>query len=288
MEYRKIYSMKMRKNFFGICLIATTLFVSSAFSSLAEFGPGADLSPSGATSAAFVTTAHTTTSTGSDTFGQHTDGQAAIIDTTETMTSAPTGDDTKAEALTKTLTAQITDQIILVVDHSLALYHKQADGSWQKTMETYCGYGRNGLKAWNERHEGDQTTPVGSFPILHAFGICPNPGTQMSWRDVTPSSYWSGEQSTYNSWVESATPISGEHLSEYTICYKYAMAVGFNVNPTVYKRGSAIFLHCKNPAEWSSAGCVSVEEADMIALLQQCHNGCYMMIVPNEASIANF
>ena len=30
------------------------------------------------------------------------------------------------------------------------------------------------------------------------------------------------------------------------------------------------------------------EEADMIALLQQCHNGCYMMIVPNEASIANF
>ena len=155
-------------------------------------------------------------------------------------------------------------------------------------METYCGYGRNGLKAWNERHEGDQTTPVGSFPILHAFGISPNPGTQMSWRDVTPNSYWSGEQATYNTWVESATPISGEHLSEYTICYKYAMAVGFNVNPTVYKRGSAIFLHCKNPAEWGSAGCVSVEEADMIALLQQCHNGCYMMIVPNEASIANF
>lgn len=280
--------MKMRKNFIGTCLIAATLFVSSAFSSLAEFGPGAHLSPSGDTSAAFVTTAHTTTSTGSDTSGQHTDGQVAIIDTTGKMTSAPTDDDTKAEALTKTLTAQITDQIILVVDHSLALYNKQADGSWQKAMETYCGYGRNGLKAWNERHEGDQTTPVGSFPILHAFGICPNPGTQMSWRDVTPNSYWSGEQSTYNSWVESATPIGGEHLSEYTICYKYAMAVGFNVNPTVYKRGSAIFLHCKNPAEWGSAGCVSVEEADMIALLQQCHNGCYMMIVPNEASIANF
>ena len=165
---------------------------------------------------------------------------------------------------------------------------QKADGSWQKEMETYCGYGRNGLKAWNERHEGDQTTPVGSFPILHAFGISPNPGTQMSWRDVTPNSYWSGEQATYNTWVESATPISGEHLSEYTICYKYAMAVGFNVNPTVYKRGSAIFLHCKNPADWGSAGCVSVEEADMIALLQQCHNGCYMMIVPNEASIANF
>lgn len=243
--------MKKYKQLIGTCLIAAMLFVSSAFTSLAAFGP-------------------------------------TIIDTMGPVTSAPTGDDAKAEALAKTLTAQITDQIILVVDHSLALYDKQADGSWQKAMETYCGYGRNGLKAWNERYEGDQTTPVGSFPILHAFGISPNPGTQMSWRDVTPNSYWSGEQATYNTWVESATPISGEHLSEYTICYKYAMAVGFNVNPTVYKRGSAIFLHCKNPADWGSAGCVSVEEADMIALLQQCHNGCYMMIVPNEASIANF
>ena len=274
--------MKKRKKLIGTCLIAAMLFVSSAFTSLAEFGPGADMSTSVDTSVTVVTTAHTNTA------AELTKGQAAIIDTTEPVTSAVTGDDATAEALAKTVTAQITDQIILVVDHSLALYNKQADGSWKKAMETYCGYGRNGLKAWNERHEGDQTTPVGSFPILHAFGISPNPGTQMSWRDVTPNSWWSGEQATYNSWVESATPISGEHLSEYTICYKYAMAVGFNVNPTVYKRGSAIFLHCKNPAEWGSAGCVSVEEADMIALLQQCHNGCYMMIVPNEASIANF
>ena len=280
--------MKKYKKIIGTCLIAAMLFVSSAFTSLAEFGPGADLSPSGDVTAAAGTTVITNTSTGSGTSAPFTSVQAAIIDTTGPVTSAATGDDATAEALAKTLTAQITDQIILVVDHSLSLYNKQADGSWKRAMETWCGYGRNGLKAWNERHEGDQTTPVGSFPILHAFGISPNPGTQMSWRDVTPNSYWSGEQATYNSWVESATPISGEHLSEYTICYKYAMAVGFNVNPTVYKRGSAIFLHCKNPADWGSAGCVSVEEADMIALLQQCHNGCYMMIVPNEASIANF
>ncbi len=215
-------------------------------------------------------------------------GPGAIIDTTAPVSTVKGSEDAKAEALAGTLTAQITDQIILVVDHNLALYNKQPDGSWKKVMETYCGYGRNGLKAWNERQEGDQTTPVGSFPILHAFGINANPGTQMSWRDVTPYSYWSAEETGYNTWVESMTPIRGEHLSEYTICYKYAMAIGFNMNPTVYKRGSAIFLHCKNPAEWGSAGCVSVEEADMIALLQLCHNGCYMMIVPNEASIANF
>ena len=100
--------MKKYKKILGICLIATMLFVSSAFTSLAEFGP-------------------------------------TIIDTTGPVTSAATGDDATAEALAKTLTAQITDQIILVVDHSLSLYNKQADGSWKKAMETYCGYGRNGL-----------------------------------------------------------------------------------------------------------------------------------------------
>ena len=59
MDYRRIYSMKMRKNFIGACLIAALLFVSSAFTSLAEFGP-------------------------------------TIIDTTGPVTSAPSGDDAKA------------------------------------------------------------------------------------------------------------------------------------------------------------------------------------------------
>lgn len=63
----------------------------------------------------------------------------------------------------------------------------------------------------------------------------------MTYREIQPTSYWSAEESTYNTWVESATQIDGEHLSEYTICYKKAMAIGFNQNPTVYKRGSAIF-----------------------------------------------
>lgn len=222
-----------------------------------------------------------------------TDGTSGIQNSRSTealhsLSESETITDTKAQALAGTLTAQITDQIILVVDHRLSLYNRQVDGSWKRALDTYCGYGRNGLKAWNLREEGDQTTPIGSFPILFSFGIASNPGTGLTWRDVTPYSYWSGEKESYNTWVESTTPISGEHLSDYSICYRYAMAIGFNIEPTVYKRGSAIFLHCKNPAEWGSAGCVSVEESDMITLLQQCHNGCYIMIVPDEASIAHF
>ncbi|ETP73867.1 hypothetical protein UYO_0121 [Lachnospiraceae bacterium JC7] len=246
--------MKQFKSSVHIIIMAMTMALCTAFSALAEFGPGA------------VT-------------------EDTVI---YTEVKADRISDPIAEKLGKTMTSQLTDQIILVNDHNLTLWNRQSDGSWEKDMDVYCGYGRNGLKPYNERKEGDQTTPIGSFPILHSFGFGSNPGTAMTWREITENSYWSGEKATYNTWVESSTPVGGEHLSEYTICYKYAMAIGFNINPTVYKRGSAIFLHCKNPAEWGSAGCVSVTEDNMLTLLKKCHDGCYIMIVPNEDYISNF
>ncbi len=246
--------MKNFKSVFYSSIMAMTLALCTAFSAFAEFGPGADIA-----------------------------GEAIVSEAKADKVSDPI-----AEKLASTMTSQLTDQIILVNDHNLTLWNRQSDGSWIKDMDVYCGYGRKGLKAYTERKEGDETTPVGSFPILHAFGFGSNPGTAMTWREITKNSYWSGEKSTYNTWVESTTPVGGEHLSEYTICYKYAMAIGFNQNPTVYKRGSAIFLHCKNPEEWGSAGCVSVTEDNMLTLLQKCHDGCYIMIVPNEDYISNF
>lgn len=190
-----------------------------------------------------------------------------------------------ANLLAKTATAKKTSQIILVVDHNLTFWEKNSNGYWLRKMNVYCGYGSNGLNA--DRHEGDRTTPIGSFPILHGFGIASNPGSTMQYRKVTSNSYWSGEYSTYNQWVESARPIGGEHLIDY-YQYKYAMAIGFNRNPTVYKKGSAIFLHCKSYDHWSTAGCVSVEESAMKRLLQLSRNGVYMIIVKNQGDITAY
>ena len=190
-----------------------------------------------------------------------------------------------AQTLKATQTAAKTDQIILVVDHNLSFWEKTSDGNLSRKMSVYCGYGSNGLSA--DRTEGDRTTPIGSFPILHGFGIADNPGSTMQYKKITGSSYWSGEQSTYNQWVESPRPISGEHLIDY-YQYKYAMAIGFNRNPTVYKKGSAIFLHCKSYDHWSTAGCVSVEETVMKQLLQMSHNGVYIIIVKDPADVSAY
>ena len=186
--------------------------------------------------------------------------------------------------LANSATAQKTDQIILVVDHTLSLWNK-IDGEWYEDFETYCGYGRNGLNI--DRHEGDGTTPIGAFPILYSFGHGENPGTAMTYKKITPNSYLSGESSTYNTWVESSYSMDGEHLADY-YQYQYAMNIGFNINPTVFGKGAAIFLHCKSVGKWTTAGCVSLPENYMLDLLKKSHDGEYIIIVPKVEDIANY
>ena len=153
-------------------------------------------------------------------------------------------------------------------------------------LESYCGYGKNGFSS--NRHAGDKTTPIGSFPMLYAFGLVDNPGTAMSYKKITSRSYLSGEAETYNQWIESDRRMyDSEHLMDY-YQYKYAMNIGYNINPTVYGRGAAIFLHCKSTNRWSTAGCVSVPEDVMLELLLKSHNGEYIIIVPSVDDIYNY
>lgn len=190
------------------------------------------------------------------------------------------------EMLANSATARKTDQIILVVDHNLSLWNKLADGSWQKDIESRCNYGLNGFNL--NRHEGDKTTPIGAFPILYAFGMGENPGTEMAYKKITPNSYLSGEYETYNTWVESSSYIAGEHLIDYFPEYTYAMNFGFNINPVVVGRGAAIFLHCNSTHKDWTSGCVSVPENVMLELLLKSHDGEYIIIVPKAADIANY
>ena len=183
-------------------------------------------------------------------------------------------------------TAKKTNQIVLVIDHELSLWEKQKDGSWKSSETMYCGYGRNGFNYPENRRMGDKTTPKGSFELLYAFGKAANPGTAMNYYPITPNSYLSSEKDTYNQWVESPTPVTGEHLIDY-YQYKYAVNIGFNINPTTYGIGAGIFLHCKSNTTWNTSGCVSLTEENMVWLLKQLKNGAYMIIVEDESEITS-
>jgi len=184
-------------------------------------------------------------------------------------------------------TAELTDQIILVEGHTLSLWQCDDGGRWTMALMAPCGLGRRGMSL--NRKEGDKTTPIGSFSIITAFGIASDPGAAMPYRRVTRNSYWSGEPRDYNTWVEvkpgTRRMPNSEHLIRYTVPYQYAMAIGFNIDPVVQGRGSAIFLHCKSVDSWSTAGCVSVQQSVMVELLRQCRATTRIIIVPTLAYI---
>lgn len=115
-----------------------------------------------------------------------------------------------------------------------------------------------------------------------------NPGTELEYKKITPSSYLSAEDDTYNTWVESASEIAGEHLIEYFPEYKYAMNFSFNLNPTILGRGAAIFLHCNSTYKDWTSGCVSVPESVMLEILLKAHGGAWIIIVPREGDIADY
>ena len=191
-------------------------------------------------------------------------------------------------AVEATSTAEKTSQLVLAVDHNLTFWEKAEDGSWRLRMDTYCGYGGNGLTEADTRVMGTRTTPIGAFPLTLAFGLGPNPGTGMTYRQITETSYWSSEDDdTYNTWVESETPVSGEHLIDY-YQYKYAVNIGFNLDPPHHDRGCAIFLHCKSTNSWYTAGCVSLAEEDMLTLLLALRDGAWMIIVPDTGAISAY
>lgn len=171
------------------------------------------------------------------------------------------------------------NQVILVNKDKLFFYNKE-NREWKKVLETDCEYGKNGYAV--ERKEGDCTTPIGTFKLLYAFGTEDNPGTQMEYKKILETSYYSDDidkPSEYNTWIESNKEIRGEHLIEYPLEYHYGIVIGFNVEPVIVGKGSSIFLHCKGKKGYT-AGCIAVDENKMLIILKQLKPGAYIVIIP--------
>ena len=146
------------------------------------------------------------------------------------------------------------------------------DGDWIQTLAARTRLGDRGLIDGLRRHAGSRTTPTGIWRLPDfVFGTHPRPpvGTRMAYRHVTQRSWWSAERNgTYNTWVETARTVNGEHLADYAVPYEFAFSSGYNArpNPSVYGRGTAIFVHVFDRPH--TAGCISVSRSTMLRLLR--------------------
>jgi L,D-peptidoglycan transpeptidase YkuD (ErfK/YbiS/YcfS/YnhG family) len=105
---------------------------------------------------------------------------------------------------------------------------------------------------------------------------------------VTSDDYWDDDYTTpdYNEWVvgagdAGATP---EHLIDHTPQYDEAAVIAYNTDPVVANppMGSAIFLHVSGSG--GTAGCVSIQQDDLVPVLQWLDPATSPQIVIGTAS----
>jgi L,D-peptidoglycan transpeptidase YkuD (ErfK/YbiS/YcfS/YnhG family) len=152
--------------------------------------------------------------------------------------------------------------------HAVMRAYQRVGGSWRLVRGPMpARIGRNGFSA--HRHEGDGTTPAGTFGFVYGFGSRPDPGMHgFRWRWLVPGSCWSGERADYNRWAarRRCSRRDEDLWRSAWIAYRYAAVIDFNYRRPVWGRGSGIFLHRQTGGP--TAGCVSLREADLLAVLR--------------------
>lgn len=187
--------------------------------------------------------------------------------------------------------AQQADQLVLVVGSGMdsaqiqvEYLTKNEDGTWTEQFLTdgYCGY--NGMST--DKQEGDRRTPVGTYQITRNFGILPDPGSVLPYKQVDGNDFWVDDpQSQYYNQMVSVTEVaadwrSAEPLAQVDPQYRYALALNYNTEERIPGKGSAIFLHGLHPWKTWTEGCISIPEEQVKLLVQQLGENARIVILP--------
>ena len=122
--------------------------------------------------------------------------------------------------------------------------------------------------------EGDGVTPRGSFALRRVFyrpdRLSP-PATHLPLQALKQSDGWcdAPDDPFYNCLVRLPYPASAEHLWREDHVYDLIAVIGFNDQPVIAGKGSAIFLHLAKPDFAPTAGCVALEQKDLLEALAQ-------------------
>ena len=152
-----------------------------------------------------------------------------------------------------------------------------AEPTWKRVLTCKGHIGRNGL---GKKREGDMKTPKGTYSILTGYGIEKNPGTALPYFKVNRHLYWCGDKKWYNTLVDvrkQKHACSGEHLIAYKGWYDYGLVFDYNMNPVVWKKGSALFMHCSNGDAYSH-GCIAIAKKNMKTVLRELQSGAKICI----------
>ena len=174
-------------------------------------------------------------------------------------------------------------------DCNVLFYTKDDNGKWQLKFSTDGDCGAKGIT--NNKKEGDRKTPAGLYSFSLAFGIKPDPGALLEYRQVTKYDYWIDDLDSayYNTWVNSKDipgDYQSEHLIDHSPQYNYVLNIDYNPSCTP-GLGSAIFLHEYNGLG-KTTGCIAVSEKYIKILVKEVDSSTRILIVSNKTDLKNY
>jgi L,D-peptidoglycan transpeptidase YkuD (ErfK/YbiS/YcfS/YnhG family) len=122
--------------------------------------------------------------------------------------------------------------------------------------------------------EGDGVTPFGIFPVREIFYRADRiavPRTQLPLRAIQKDYGWcdAPDDPNYNRLVRLPYPASTEKMWRDDHLYDLLAVLGYNDNPVVPGRGSAIFVHLARSDYSATHGCVALAYEDLLAAIEQ-------------------
>jgi L,D-peptidoglycan transpeptidase YkuD (ErfK/YbiS/YcfS/YnhG family) len=135
-------------------------------------------------------------------------------------------------------------------------------------------------------NEGDKITPVGYFKIIKVYyrpdrikKIITNFKNikikkNMGWCDDSKSF-------AYNRQIKLPSKFGHEKLYRKDNIYNLIAVLNYNMNPTVKKKGSAIFIHIAKKNYEPTAGCIALKKGDLIKLLKKIKKNTIIKVSAN-------
>ena len=146
-----------------------------------------------------------------------------------------------------------------------------------------CAIGKRGALPAEQKREGDGATPIGRWPLRRLYfraDRVPQPETSLASQPLRPQDGWcdAPTDANYNRFVQHPHPTRAERLWREDNIYDLIVPLGYNDDPVVPGRGSAIFLHVARPDFAPTEGCVALARQDLLFVLRTVEQETHMMI----------
>jgi L,D-peptidoglycan transpeptidase YkuD (ErfK/YbiS/YcfS/YnhG family) len=131
--------------------------------------------------------------------------------------------------------------------------------------------------------EGDGITPRGCFALREVFyrdDRMPASRTALPVHVIQRNDGWcdAPNDPNYNRLVKLPYPASAEQMWREDHLYDLVVVVGYNDDPVIAGKGSAIFLHIARPDYSFTQGCVALAQQDLLAAIAQLRPGDQIVI----------